>query len=75
MGADRNGREEYERQYLLPFDPIEQYMERCLDRGHAEYSAESGCWHLTPAGYLLSNSIISDLLLIQDQSDPLARRR
>ena len=69
------GREEYERQYLLPFDPIEQYMERCLDRGHAEYSAESGCWHLTPAGYLLSNSIISDLLLIQDQSDPLARRR
>jgi oxygen-independent coproporphyrinogen-3 oxidase len=68
------GREEYERQYLLPFDPLEQYLERCLDRGHAEYNAETGHWHLTPAGYLLSNSIISDLLVLQDQSNPLARR-
>ena len=68
------GREEYERQYLLPFDPLEQYLERCLDRGHAEYNAETGHWHLTPAGFLLSNSIISDLLVLQDQSNPLARR-
>ena len=68
------GREEYERQYLLPFDPLEQYLERCLDRGHAEYNAETGHWYLTPAGSLLSNSIISDLLVLQDQSNPLARR-
>ena len=68
------GREEYERQYLLPFDPLEQYLERCLDRGHAEYNAETGHWYLTPAGFLLSNSIISDLLVLQDQSNPLARR-
>ena len=67
-------REEYEKQFLLPFDPIEHYMQKCRDRGHAE-PAENGRWHLTPAGYLLSNSIISDLLIIQDRSDPLAKRR
>ena len=67
-------REEYEKQFLLPFDPIEHYMQKCRDRGHAE-PTENGRWHLTPAGYLLSNSIISDLLIIQDRSDPLAKRR
>ena len=27
-----------------------------------------GRWHLTPEGYLLSNDIISDLLLIQEKT-------
>ena len=67
-------REEYEKQYQLPFDPIEAYLQQCRNRGHA-VQTEGGRWHLTPQGFLLSNSIISDLLLIQDQSVPLAKRR
>ena len=64
---------EYERQYLLPFGPIGDALEIFRDRGHAKL--ENGRWHLTPEGMLISNSIISDLLLIQDRSEPLARRR
>lgn len=64
---------EYEKQYLLPFAPLEAALEQCRTRGHA-LRMDSG-WRLTPEGFLLSNSIISDLLLIQDQSQPLAKRR
>lgn len=66
--------EEYEKQYLLPFAPLETALEQCRQRGHA-VKLESGHWRLTPEGYLLSNSIISDLLLIQDSAEPLAKRR
>ena len=34
-----------------------------------------GRWYLTPKGFLISNSIISDLLLIQDQCQPMTRKR
>ena len=34
-----------------------------------------GRWHLTPNGFLISNTIISDLMLIQDQCEPLTNRR
>ena len=71
MGINR---EEYEKQFLLPFAPIEEALEVCRGRGHA-LRAEGGRWRLTPEGLLLSNSIISDLLLIQEQSTPLAKRR
>lgn len=67
-------RKDYEKQFLLPFDPIEDYLFRCNQRGHAQ-KWDDGHWSLTPEGFLLSNSIISDLLLIQDQSEPLAKRR
>lgn len=66
--------EEYEKQYLLPFAPLEKQLEACRQRGHA-LRGEGGRWHLTPEGFLLSNSIISDLLLIQEKSKPLAKRR
>ena len=65
---------EYEKRYLLPFAPLDAYMEECRKRGHA-LKMEGGRWRLTPEGFLLSNSIISDLLVIQDKSDPLAKRR
>ena len=71
MGINR---EEYEKQFLLPFAPLEEALEICRGRGHA-LRAEGGRWRLTPEGLLLSNSIISDLLLIQEQSTPLAKRR
>ena len=34
---------------------------------------DSGRWVLTPKGYLVSNDIITDLLLAQDNSTPLKR--
>ena len=51
--------------------PRQQPVQR---RGHA-LRAEGGRWRLTAEGFLLSNSIISDLLLLQEQSKPLAKRR
>ena len=66
--------EEYEKQFLLPFAPIEQVLVQSKERGHA-YKTTDGRWRLTTEGFLVSNSIISDLLLIQDSSEPLAKRR
>ncbi len=65
-------REEYEKQYLLPFDPIEEHLEKCRSFGHAVQTDEDR-WRLTPKGFLISNSIISDLLVIQDKSTRLGR--
>ena len=67
-------REEYEKQYLLPFGPLEESLERCERHGLAVRNSEDR-WYLTPQGFLVSNSIISDLLLIQENSEPLAKRR
>lgn len=67
-------REEYEKQYLLPFTPLEASLERCESHGLATRTSDDH-WHLTPEGFLVSNSIISDLLLLQERSEPLAKRR
>ena len=64
-------REEYERKFLLPFDPIAEAMELARSRGQAEEF--EGRWRLTPKGFLVSNAIISDLLLIQEKSRPIKR--
>ena len=66
--------DEYEKQYLLPFQPIEEYLEKCQGHNLAVKSLDDR-WHLTPEGFLVSNSIISDLLILQDESEPLAKRR
>ncbi len=68
------GAQEYEKLFLLPFAPLEEALEQCRSRGHA-LRAEGGRWRLTAEGFLLSNSIISDLLLLQEKSEPLAKRR
>jgi oxygen-independent coproporphyrinogen-3 oxidase len=65
---------EYEQLYLLPFAPIEEALELCRKRGHAQKNG-AGNWRLTVEGFLVSNSIISDLLLVQEKSEPLAKRR
>ena len=57
---------EYERRYVMPFAPLEKVLLQCKERGLAEKTYD-GNWHLTPNGFLLSNSIISDLLLIQEK--------
>lgn len=61
---------QYEKQHLLPFAPLEKALLDCKARGLAEKTYD-GRWHLTPEGFLISNSIISDLLLIQDRTAPL----
>ena len=66
-------REEYERKYLLPFEPLEVLLQQMADRKLAVFANDR--WHLTPEGMLVSNSLITDLLLAQDRSEPLAKRR
>ena len=67
-------RYEYERKFLLPFDEIEAALERSRSMGYAMRSDE-GRWRLTPRGYLISNDIITDLLLIQEKSRQMQRFR
>ena len=64
--------EEYENKFLLPFAPIEKALVQCRSRGHALRGSD-GRWHLTAEGFLLSNSIITDLMLIQEKTRPLSR--
>ncbi len=66
--------EEYEKKFLLPFAPIEKALAECRSRGHALRGGD-GRWHLTAEGFLLSNAIISDLLLIQEKSRPISWRK
>ena len=57
----------YEKQFALPFAPLEQVLERFRERSLAVKTYD-GRWHLSPEGFLLSNTLISDLLLIQDET-------
>ena len=65
---------EYEKKFLLSFSSLEKALDACRQRGHA-LRFDKDSWRLTPEGFLLSNSIISDLLLLQERSKPLAKRR
>ena len=64
--------EEYERMFLLPFAPLETILQKHRNLGYAMRS-EDGRWSLTPKGYLISNSIITELLEAQDDSQPMRR--
>ncbi len=64
--------EDYERNFLLPFAPLEDILEKNRSFGYA-VRTEDNRWHLTPKGFLVSNTIISDLLMAQDKSEPLRR--
>ena len=64
--------EEYERMFLLPFAPLEQVLQKHRNLGYAQRS-EEGRWSLTPKGYLISNTIITELLEEQDESQPMRR--
>ena len=64
--------EEYEKLFLLPFAPLEEELEKQRRLFHATQT-DSGRWVLTPKGYLVSNDIITDLLIAQDGSRPLKR--
>lgn len=66
--------EEYEKQFLLPFAPLRRALLQYKEQGLANETYD-GRWHLTPQGFLLSNTIITELLLIQDDSDAIGRKR
>ena len=65
--------EEYERSYLLPFKPIGKFLTKCRELGLARQ--EGTRWYLSPRGMLISNSILTELLLAQEKSKPLAKRQ
>ena len=66
--------EEYERRFLMPFVPLAEALEKFRQQGLAVHTYD-GRWHLTPQGFLLSNSIITDLLIIQEHSESITKRR
>ena len=69
VGIDRY---EYEKTYLLPFGPLEEVLEKRRRMFHTTQN-DQGRWVLTPKGYLVSNDVITDLLIAQDESRPLKR--
>ena len=64
--------DEYERMFLLPFEPLAEVLAKHRSLGYVGINDE-GRWYLTPKGYLISNTIISDLLVAQDESIPMKR--
>ena len=64
--------QEYEKLFLLPFGPLEEVLEKHRRLFHATQT-EDNRWVLTPKGYLVSNDVITDLLIAQDESHPLKR--
>ena len=59
---------------MLPFAPLEKALLSFREQGLAQKTFD-GRWHLTPKGFLVSNSIISDLLLIQDGTEPMGKQQ
>ncbi len=55
---------EYRREYSMNFDPLEQKLEEYEHQGWA--AKRDRRWHLTPKGFLVSNQLISDLLIAQE---------
>ena len=65
---------EYEEKFLLSFAPIESMLQKFREQRLAQKTFD-GRWHLTPRGYLLSNTVISDLLLAQEKCKPITKKR
>lgn len=70
MGINR---EDYEKQYLLPFDPLETVLEKYAATYHAIKS--DGRWRLSPTGMMISNTIIVELLEAQERTVSQSMRR
>ena len=58
---------EYEQKFMLPFAPLERALMKFREQQLAQKTYD-GRWHLTPQGFLLSNTVISELLLIQEKT-------
>lgn len=51
----------------MNFAPLEALLRQYQDRGWA-VQEESGRWHFTPNGFLLSNQLIGELLEAQEEN-------
>lgn len=58
---------EYNRTFRMNFDPLEELLCQYRNRGWA-VQEESGRWHFTPQGFLLSNQLIGELLEAQEEN-------
>lgn len=56
----------YSRRFHMNFHPLEQLLRGYAQRGLA--AEENGRWHFTPEGFLLSNSLIVELLEAQEHN-------
>ena len=65
--------EEYEKNYLMPFEPLLDLIRPMAEAGL--FLLRGGRWTLTPTGYLISNQIIARLQEAQERSEPLAKKR
>ena len=65
--------EEYEKNYLMPFEPLLDVIRPMAERGY--FLVQGGRWRLTPEGFLISNQIIGRLQEAQERSEPLAKKR
>lgn len=66
-------REEYEKRYLLSFEPLAKILDLACQHHLAQHNGKGG-YRLTAEGFLVSNSIISDLLLAQENSETIGTR-
>ena len=64
--------DEYERKFLLPFEPLQKVLAEHRALGYTGVN-EEGRWYLTAKGYLMSNTIITELLIAQDESHPMRK--
>lgn len=64
--------EEYEKLFMLPFQPLEDILKKHQAYARATRNGD-GKWSLTPKGFLVSNDIISDLLIAQDEAGSMKR--
>jgi len=60
-----------EKKYLVRFDTIEACLKKYAAKGYAKF--EDGNWRLTPKGFLISNSVISDLLIALESSEHITQ--
>ena len=65
-------RREYEKKFLLDFDPLQQVLEKNMKYGYVRQVKDR--WRLTPTGFLVSNQIIEDLQIAQEQSESFGRQ-
>ena len=65
--------EEYTRRFLLPARPIEQLLNRFREMGFVRQ--DESRYYLTPKGMLISNKILAELMLAQEKSEPLAKKK
>ena len=65
--------EEYEKNYLMPFEPLLDAIVPLAEKGLFVHDGDR--WVLTPTGFLVSNQIIGRLQEAQEKSEPLAKKR